>query len=214
MAMKDANDEPKRRQRRADGELSRNRILDAATEIAAERGYEGTSIGAVSAKCGLPASSIYWHFKDKDDLIAAVIERSFAHWLKVWQLPGDVDAYDRLMEIATGTAKAVMDSPDFLRLGLMLALERRPVEPRARAMFVQVRDRAFQALTRSFADLAPGLTEEQVRQLATYAIAGADGLFIAKEVSGDSVDLLALLAMHGQALYDTAQRLEAENGAR
>ncbi|TGD84937.1 TetR/AcrR family transcriptional regulator [Mycolicibacterium sp. CH28] len=212
--MKDANDEPKRRQRRADGELSRNRILDAATEIAAERGYEGTSIGAVSAKCGLPASSIYWHFKDKDDLIAAVIERSFAHWLKVWQLPGDVDAYDRLMEIATGTAKAVMDSPDFLRLGLMLALERRPVEPRARAMFVQVRDRAFQALTRSFADLAPGLTEEQVRQLATYAIAGADGLFIAKEVSGDSVDLLALLAMHGQALYDTAQRLEAENGAR
>jgi hypothetical protein len=26
----------------------------------------------------LPASSIYWHFKDKDDLIAAVIERSLA----------------------------------------------------------------------------------------------------------------------------------------
>ena len=59
-------------QRRADGEQSRARILDAATEIAAERGYEGTSIGAVSAKCGLPASSIYWHFKDKDDLIAAL----------------------------------------------------------------------------------------------------------------------------------------------
>ena len=64
--------------KRADGELSRERILDAATEIAAERGYEGTSIALVSAKCGLPASSIYWHFKDKDDLIAAVIERSFA----------------------------------------------------------------------------------------------------------------------------------------
>ncbi len=83
------NEAPKRRQRRADGEQSRNRILDAATEIAAERGYEGTSIGAVSAKCGLPASSIYWHFKDKDDLIAAVIERSFSNWLQVWQLPDD-----------------------------------------------------------------------------------------------------------------------------
>ena len=79
MAKKEPHGEPKRRQRRADGELSRSRILDAATEIAAERGYEGTSIGAVSAKCGLPASSIYWHFKDKDDLIAAVIERSFSH---------------------------------------------------------------------------------------------------------------------------------------
>jgi AcrR family transcriptional regulator len=207
MAPKDT----KSRQRRADGELSRARILDAATEIAAERGYEGTSIGAVSTKCGLPASSIYWHFKDKDDLIAAVIERSFNSWLKVWQLPDDLVALDRLVEVAAGTAKAIMDSPDFLRLGLMLALERRPVEPRARAMFVQVRDQAFGALTRSVADLAAGLTEAQVRQLATYAIAGADGLFIAKEVGGDSVDLVAMFEIHGQALYATAQRMIAEN---
>ncbi|MBI5337850.1 MAG: TetR/AcrR family transcriptional regulator [Mycolicibacterium rufum] len=207
-------DQPKRRQRRADGELSRKRILDAATEIAAERGYEGTSIGAVSAKCGLPASSIYWHFKDKDDLIAAVIERSFGNWLTVWQLPDDVIARDRLMEVATRTAKALMDSPDFLRLGLMLALERRPVEPKARAMFVQVRQRAFEALQTSIRDLGPALTEDQVRQLATYALAGADGLFIAKEIGGDTVDLVALFALHGQALYDTALRMIAENEQR
>lgn len=204
-------DQPKRRQRRADGELSRRRILDAATEIAAERGYEGTSIGAVSAKCGLPASSIYWHFKDKDDLIAAVIERSFANWLTVWQLPGDVMARDRLMEVAMGTAKAVLDSPDFLRLGLMLALERRPVEPKARAMFIQVREQAFAALATSIRDLGLDLSEEQVRHLSTYAIAGADGLFIAKEIGGDTVDLMALFALHGQALYDTALRMIEEN---
>ncbi|QZT60692.1 TetR/AcrR family transcriptional regulator [Mycolicibacterium austroafricanum] len=204
-------DQPKRRQRRADGELSRARILDAATEIAAERGYEGTSIGAVSAKCGLPASSIYWHFKDKDDLIAAVIERSFANWLTVWQLPDDVMARDRLMEVAMGTAKAVLDSPDFLRLGLMLALERRPVEPKARAMFIQVREQAFAALATSIRDLGLDLSEEQVRHLSTYAIAGADGLFIAKEIGGDTVDLMALFALHGQALYDTALRMIEEN---
>ncbi|ABM11433.1 TetR/AcrR family transcriptional regulator [Mycolicibacterium vanbaalenii] len=204
-------DQPKRRRRRADGELSRRRILDAATEIAAERGYEGTSIGAVSAKCGLPASSIYWHFKDKDDLIAAVIERSFANWLTVWQLPDDVMARDRLMEVAMGTAKAVLDSPDFLRLGLMLALERRPVEPKARAMFIQVREQAFAALATSIRDLGLDLSEEQVRHLSTYAIAGADGLFIAKEIGGDTVDLMALFALHGQALYDTALRMIEEN---
>lgn len=203
-------EKPRRRQR-ADGELSRNRILDAATEIAAERGYEGTSIGAVSAKCGLPASSIYWHFKDKDDLIAAVIERSFSNWLQVWQLPEDVVARDRLMEVAVGTAKAVMDSPDFLRLGLMLALERRPVEPRARAVFVQVRKQAFDSLSRTLNDLGLGLSADQVDQLATYAIAGADGLFIAKEIAGDSLDLIELFKLHGQALYDTAQRMIEEN---
>ncbi|ORB55566.1 TetR/AcrR family transcriptional regulator [Mycobacterium persicum] len=211
---KNPKSEPKRRQRRADGEMSRNRILDAANEIAAERGYEGTSIGAVSAKCGLPASSIYWHFKDKDDLIAAVIERSFGNWLKVWQLPGDLVARDRLLEVAAGTAKAVLNSPDFLRLGLMLALERRPIEPRARAMFIQVRDQAFDAMSRSLRDLAPSLTDEQVHQLATYGIAGADGLFIAKEIGGDSVDLTAMFEIHGKALYDTALRMIEENDDR
>ncbi|MEE6176747.1 TetR/AcrR family transcriptional regulator [Mycobacterium sp. 050134] len=206
-------DTPKRR-RRVDGEASRARILDAATEIASERGYEGTSIGLVSAKCGLPASSIYWHFKDKDDLIAAVIERSFAHWLAAWQLPAEGTGRERLSVVAMQIAKALLDSPDFLRLGLMLALERRPVEPRARAMFLDVRDRAFETLVPAIRDLTPGLNDAQVRRLATYAIAGADGLFVAKEIGGDSVDLPALFEMHATALYDTAVRMAAAGDTR
>jgi AcrR family transcriptional regulator len=204
----------KRRRTRADGELSRERILDAATEIAAERGYEGTSIGAVSAKCGLPASSIYWHFKDKDDLIAAVIERSFASWLSAWQIPSEGGAEERFAAVAAQTAKALLDSPDFIRLGLMLALERRPSEPRARTMFIRVRGEAFQQLTDNFRDVMPELTDAEVRQLATYAMAGADGLFIAKEIGGDTVDLVALFELHGRAIYDSALRLAKDGRER
>ena len=197
--------------RRADGELSRNRILDAATEIAAARGYDGTSIGAVSTKCGLPASSIYWHFADKDDLMAAVIERSFGTWLDAWQPPIGGTAEERLIALATQTSKAFAEAPDFIRLGLMLTLERRPVEPRARTMFLQVRERAFQLLIDNIRELAPELTDAQVHQLAITGMAGADGLFIAKEVGGDSVDLMTLFDMHGRSLYRTAERMIAEN---
>jgi AcrR family transcriptional regulator len=200
-------EQPKPRRKRADGELSRERILDAATEIAAERGYEGTSIALVSKKCGLFASSIYWHFKDKDDLIAAVIERSFASWLTAWQLPDEGDAEERVVGVAIQTAKALLDSPDFIRLGLMLALERRPEEPRARTMFIQVRAQAYQQLIENFQQFTTGLSDAEVNQLATYAMAGADGLFIAKEIGGDAVDLLALFEMHGRAIYDIAQRI-------
>lgn len=207
---KKASTQPKKRQPRADGELSRSRILDAATEIAAERGYEGTSIGAVSAKCGLPASSIYWHFKDKDDLIAAVIERSFGTWLAAWRLPDGGELEQRIVDAAAQTAKALLDSPDFIRLGLMLALERRPVEPRARTMFLSVRDQAHKEILASIHALAPELSAAHAHQLATYAMAGADGLFIAKEIGGDSVDLLALFAIHGQAVHDAAVRMLAE----
>ena len=203
-------EQPKPRRKRADGELSRERILDAATEIAAERGYEGTSIALVSKKCGLPASSIYWHFKDKDDLIAAVIERSFANWLSAWQFPDEGDAPDRMKGMAMQIAKALLDSPDFIRLGLMLALERRPVEPRARAMFLQARAQAYGQLIDVIRELMPALTDAQTHQLATYAIAGADGLFIAKEIGGDSIDLVALFEMHARVLYDTALRMISE----
>ena len=206
-------DQPKRR-KRADGELSRERILDAATEIAAERGYEGTSIALVSAKCGLPASSIYWHFKNKDDLIAAVIERSFAGWLKAWQVPDEGTARDRLVGMALQIAKALLDSPDFIRLGLMLALERRPVEPRARAMFIQARAQTYYDLAETMRGFTPELTDAQIHQLATYAIAGADGLFIAKEVGGDAVDLIGLFELHAQAVYDTALRLISEDAGQ
>ena len=202
---------PKVRRKRADGEQSRERILDAANEIASERGYEGTSIGLVSKKCGLPASSIYWHFKDKDDLLAAVIDRSFATWLKAWKLPADGEPRERVIGLATQLAKGLLDHPDFLRLGLMLALERRPVEPRARARFLQARAQASESLTEALSELAPGLTDGQVRLLVNYSIAGADGLFIARELGGDSVDLLELFEMHANAMYDTAQRMLAEN---
>ena len=201
----------KKRRKRADGELSRERILEAATEIAAERGYEGTSIGAVSKKCGLPASSIYWHFKDKDDLIAAVIERSFASWLAAWQLPTDGDGEQRIVDVATQTAKALLDSPDFIRLGLMLALERRPEEPRARTMFLQVRAEAFQQFATYLRRAVGNLTDADIDQLATYAMAGADGLFIAKEIGGDAVDLIALFELHGRAIYDSAVRMSRES---
>lgn len=200
------------RRKRADGELSRERILDAAAEIAAERGYEGASIALVSAKCGLPASSIYWHFTNKDDLIAAVIERSFGDWLKAWQVPVEGSPQDRLVGLAMQIAKALLDSPDFIRLGLMLSLERRPVEPRARAMFLQLRAQTFDQLVETMRGFTPELTDAQAHQLATYAIAGADGLFIAKEIGGDAVDLLALFELHAWALYDSALRLISEDG--
>ncbi|WP_406045826.1 TetR/AcrR family transcriptional regulator [Micromonospora sp. NBC_00898] len=197
------------RKRRANGEESRRRILDAAAEVAGERGYEGTSIALVSEKCGLPASSIYWHFKNKDDLIAAVIERSFDIWVDVLALPGDDSEPmpERLAAMAVKVAKTLLDSPDFLRLGLMLTLERRPEEPSARRVFLQVRETARARLAAVLARVAPDADRDTIETITTYAIAATDGLFIAREIGGDSVDLLRLFELLCRTLYDSLTRL-------
>ncbi|MFF0596153.1 TetR family transcriptional regulator [Streptomyces antibioticus] len=201
------------RKKRANGVESRQRILDAAVEIAGERGYEGTSIAAVSAACGLPASSIYWHFKDKDDLIAAVIERSFDTWLAAVELPGEETGtpLERVTALAGNVAKSLVDAPDFLRLGLMLALERRPAEPRGRTVFLQVRDIARVKIAEMAEVLVPGLDEESVQTLTTYAVAGADGLFVQREINGDAVDLVAMFELHAESVYEAATRMAARS---
>ena len=83
-------------------------------------------------------------------------------------------------------------------------------EPRARAMFLQARAQTYEDVVKTMRGFTPELTDAQIHQLATYAIAGADGLFIAKELGGDAVDLLALFELHAQALYDTALRMISE----
>ncbi|MFF0729845.1 TetR/AcrR family transcriptional regulator [Streptomyces sp. NPDC004134] len=203
------------RRKRANGVESRQRILDATVQIAGERGYEGTSIAAVSAACGLPPSSIYWHFKDKDDLIAAVIERSFDTWLAAVELPGEEAGtpLERVTAAAGKVAKSLLDAPDFLRLGLMLALERRPAEPRGRTVFLQVRDIARVKITELIGTLVPDLDEAALNSLTTYAVAGADGLFVQREVNGDAVDLVAMFELHAQCVYEAAMRMAAANKA-
>ncbi|MFJ7218855.1 TetR/AcrR family transcriptional regulator [Amycolatopsis sp. NPDC098790] len=196
------------RQRRADGEESRRKILDAAVEVASERGYDGTSIALVSAKCGLPASSIYWHFKDKDELIATVIERSFATWLEAVRLADLTGpAAERVKTLAVSVANALLEAPDFLRLGLMLALERRPQDPSARTVFLRVRDTAHTYVAGIIRSIDGKLDESAVELLVTYAIAAADGLFIAKEIGGDRVDLVRLFELHARAVLTAADQL-------
>ena len=124
-------------------------------------------------------------------------------------LPGGDEARARAIELGTQVAKALLDAPDFLRLGLMLALERRPVEPRAREMFLQVRADAFRRFSDIVRDIAPELDHESVRLITTYALAGTDGLFIAKEIGGDSVDLIKLFDLHARLVFDAAVNLLA-----
>lgn len=201
------------RRKRANGEESRLKILDATVEVASERGYEGTSIALVSKKCGLPASSIYWHFKDKDDLIAAVIERSFGSWLVAMTIPDCPTPQDRVTEMSLQIARGLLETPDFLRLGLMLALERRPVEAKARVMFLDVRRDAHDRVAAAIEQFAPGLRPHSIALLTTYAIAAADGLFIANEI-GSEVGLLELFELHGTLVYAAALQLLERDARR
>ncbi len=56
-------------------EQTRDRILDAAEELFADRGYDGASIRDVAAAAGLQIHSIGYHFGPKEQLFDAVVAR-------------------------------------------------------------------------------------------------------------------------------------------
>ena len=54
---------------------TRDRILDAAYEAFAEKGYNGTSLNEIASKIGVTRPALYYHFPSKEELFVATYER-------------------------------------------------------------------------------------------------------------------------------------------
>jgi AcrR family transcriptional regulator len=68
----------RRRAPRGSGDLLRDQILDAATELLLETGHaKAVSIRSVAQRVGVTPPSIYLHFEDKEALLDAVCARYF-----------------------------------------------------------------------------------------------------------------------------------------
>jgi TetR/AcrR family acrAB operon transcriptional repressor len=63
------------RRTRADAEATREAILDAAEQEFLDRGVSRTSLEHIARRASVTRGAIYWHFKDKSALFAAMIDR-------------------------------------------------------------------------------------------------------------------------------------------
>jgi AcrR family transcriptional regulator len=60
--------------RAAQGRATRGQLIEVATGLFAEHGYEGTSIEAVLTAAGVSRGALYHHFAGKEALFTAVLE--------------------------------------------------------------------------------------------------------------------------------------------
>ncbi|BFH65746.1 TetR/AcrR family transcriptional regulator [Paenibacillus azoreducens] len=56
-------------------EERRNEVLDAADELFSQKGFDGTSTNDILEKVGIARGTLYHHFKSKEDIMDALIER-------------------------------------------------------------------------------------------------------------------------------------------
>ena len=66
---------------REEAEARDVRLLDVATRLFMERGFDGTSIDAVAETAGISKPTVYARYRDKRDLFAAVLRGRIGKWL-------------------------------------------------------------------------------------------------------------------------------------
>ena len=54
--------------------LTKAKIVAAAMALLNDEGLDGVSLRKLAGRLGVRAPSLYWHFPDKDALLAAVLE--------------------------------------------------------------------------------------------------------------------------------------------
>jgi AcrR family transcriptional regulator len=85
------------------GRASRERIVEHAAELVAEHGVGGTSLDEVLRAAGASKSQLYHYFADRDDLLAAAVERRCAQVLgELTQALGNVRTLAELEAMLAG----------------------------------------------------------------------------------------------------------------
>ena len=175
--------------RSASTEPSRERIMAAASELARERGVSGATIAAVCQRSGLPVSSVYWYFEDKDHLFAEVVRTSFAQWLVSvprWDVTADTTIASGLSRVLGQSSQTFGEMPAFLRIGMQVLLETGEHHVKTRQAFVDTREQTRRMIAAWMTGLHPeGLSAQEAQELATLVIAVSDGMIVGSEIYPD-----------------------------
>ncbi|MDH3307806.1 MAG: TetR/AcrR family transcriptional regulator [Acidimicrobiia bacterium] len=103
-------------------QLTRRQLLEAAEDLFGEQGYEHVALGDVAAAVGVGRTTIYEYFRDKEDLLATLVEETLPETIDamVLSIPAGLSFRQRLAELAVQMVEFVADDPT---LGLILHRE-------------------------------------------------------------------------------------------
>ena len=154
---------------------NRDRILDAASQLFRERGFDGIGVSDLMKSVGLTHGGFYGHFSSKEDLMAQACDRALARSLEAWAKRIEGSPRDGLVPLARGyLSSRHRDDPG---AGCMLAAlgpDAARQGPAVRLAVTQRLRQAFELMTR----LVPGRSEERRRQKAISIYASWIGAMI------------------------------------
>ncbi len=69
------------------GRTTRDFIIDTAVALFNEQGTAAVSTNHIAGAAGISPGNLYYHFKNKEDIIRAVVDRMYEEWSTVYVIP-------------------------------------------------------------------------------------------------------------------------------
>ena len=201
-----------RRGRHVEGAETRERVLEAAAKLISAHGYAATSIARISRESGANSASIYWAFENKEALLAAVMERAADSFFEAIRAvrPDPRDPWKAVASLS----EYFEGGPEFLRLMLVLSLERREGDPAVLEAARRVRSHAASGLATAYAPALeiddPKRRQRVADELARLSLMLIDGAFIASQIEPDTTELKRAFELIATSLKSVGERLQAE----
>jgi AcrR family transcriptional regulator len=136
----------------------RDRLIEAATRLFAERGREAFTMRQLATELGCSAMTPYRYFKDKDEILAAVRASAFDNFAEVLEQAFDnaKDAAERGAAVGNSYVKFAFEHPEAYKLMFDLSQPDESAYPD----LVRATTRARSTMTHYVSDLvAAGILE-------------------------------------------------------
>jgi AcrR family transcriptional regulator len=166
---------------------TRERLLDAAIEMFAERGYAATGVDALCRRAGVAKTGLYWEFQNKVGLLNAVIDQVVAQWVDEIREASRAGApRDRLDSALAAMRARVKERPELFRVLLVVMAERTQVDEEAREALRRFYDSAHTSLASGIREsVGDALDTERLELVCHLILALIQGTFLRAQVFGD-----------------------------
>lgn len=148
----------------SDGRIESDRILSAISDVVSEVGLFDATIERIAEKVGMSKSSLYFYFKNKDEMLTKMVQRMRMHFFDVLlkRMEQFSSVEDRLYAFLIVTAGYMLQNPELLTIAHWFRAQNLDIE-----LDATTRERAFNA----FAFLQDALTKGQMRASAEELVA-------------------------------------------
>lgn len=196
------------RRTKEDAEKTRADVLDAAENLFAEKGFQATSMDQIARRAGVTRGAIYWHFRDKGDLLSALRDRYRPPEVELMEAAlsdGTADVFEIIHQVTAPcmAAFAAMESRQRMFMILEQLTPEDSIRPDNSGMDLMVR---LMVRAEENGILAQDLTPQEA---ALSLVSLFRGLMTEWMVGGRTFDLPAtgarLIARHIRSLRDTPQ---------